>query len=57
MKSSTLYRSNLSREKIQQLEGFKSRSGHHSSNISYDENTPSVYVRPKKEKELDEKIG
>lgn len=52
MKSSTLYRSNLSREKIQQLEGFKSRNGH-GANISYDENTPNVYVRPKKEQELD----
>lgn len=51
MKSSTLYRSNLSREKIQQLEGFKARNGQ--ASISYDENTPSVYVRPKKERELD----
>jgi len=56
MKSSTLYRSNLSREKVQQLEGFKTRNGHH-ANISYDENTPSVYVRPKKEKELDTLLG
>lgn len=52
MKSSTLYRSNLSREKIQQLEGFKTRNGQQ-ANISYDENTPNVYVRPKKERELD----
>lgn len=54
MKSSTLYRSNLSREKIHQLEGFKTRNG---QNISYDENSPSVYVRPKKEKELDTLLG
>ncbi len=56
MKSSTLYRSNLSREKIQQLEGFKSRNSRQ-ANISYDENTPNVYVRPKKEKELDALLG
>lgn len=56
MKSSTLYRSNLSREKIQQLEGFKARAGHQ-ANISYEENAPSVYVRPKKEKELDTLLG
>lgn len=56
MKSSTLYRSNLSREKVHQLEGFKTRNNHN-ANISYDENTPSVYVRPKKEKELDTLLG
>ncbi len=56
MKSSTLYRSNLSREKINQLEGFKTRNGQ-PSKISYDENAPSVYVRPKKEKELDTLLG
>lgn len=56
MKSSTLYRSNLSREKIQQLQGFKTRNGH-DVNISYDENTPSVYVRPRKDKELDTLLG
>lgn len=56
MKSSTLYRSTLSKEKMMQLEGFKSRNGYQ-SNISYEENTPSVYVRPKKEKELDTLLG
>lgn len=56
MKSSTLYRSNLSREKLQQLEGFKTRAGHQVG-ISYDENTPNVYVRPKKERELDTLLG
>jgi len=56
MKSSTLYRSNLSKEKLQQLEGFKTRAGHHAG-ISYEENTPSVYVRPKKERELDTLLG
>ena len=56
MKSSTLYRSNLSKEKMMQLEGFKTRNGYQ-SNISYEENAPSVYVRPKKEKELDTLLG
>ena len=56
MKSSTLYRSNLSKEKIQQLEGFKARA-EHQANISYEENTPNVYVRPKAEKELDTLLG
>jgi len=54
MKSSTLYRSNLSRAKVQQLETFRARNG---ANISYEENTPSVYVRPKAEKELDTLLG
>ena len=56
MKSSTLSRSNLSRAKVQQLEGFRTRSGHQ-ANISYEETTPSVYVRPKAEKELDTLLG
>ena len=56
MKSSTLYRSNLSREKLQQLEGFKTRAGHQVG-VSYDETTPNVYVRPKKERELDALLG
>lgn len=48
MKSSTLRRSNLSKEKMAVLEALSSyrRQG-------YDSNTPSVYVRPSKEKELD----
>lgn len=47
MKSSTIRRSNLSREKIAVLEALsKYRQD------SYD-NSPSVYVRPSKEKELD----
>ena len=56
MKSSTLYRSNLSREKLQQLEGFKTRAGQHVG-ISYEENTPNVYVRPQKERDLDTLLG
>lgn len=47
MKSSTIRRSNLSKEKMAVLEALsKYRQD------SYDE-TPSVYVRPSKEKELD----
>jgi len=47
MKSSTIRRSNLSKEKMAVLEALsKYRQD------SYD-NTPSVYVRPNKEKELD----
>ena len=47
MKSSTIRRSNLSKEKMAVLEALsKYRQD------SYD-NTPNVYVRPNKEKELD----
>lgn len=48
MKSSTIRRSNLSKEKMAVLEALsKYRQD------SYDNNTPNVYVRPNKEKELD----
>ena len=56
MKSSTLSRSNLTRAKVQQLEGFRARNAHQ-ANISYEETAPSVYVRPKAEKELDTLLG
>lgn len=51
MKSSTLYRSNLSKEKMVLLEELKAKSGH--TSFKRDENTPDVYIRPAKEKELD----
>src|SRR5574344_1242311 len=46
MKNSTLHRSNLSKERMALLEELKNES------INND-NTPGVYVRPSKEKELD----
>ena len=48
MKSSTLIRSNLSKEKMAVLEALSK----YKQESSYD-NSPSVYVRPNKEKELD----
>lgn len=48
MKSSTLRRSNLSKEKIAVLEAIS----RYKQDSSYD-TSPSVYVRPNKEKELD----
>ena len=48
MKSSTLRRSNLSKEKMAVLEALSK----YKQESSYD-NSPSVYVRPNKEKELD----
>ena len=48
MKSSTLRRSNLSREKMAVLEALSK----YKQESSFD-NSPSVYVRPNKEKELD----
>lgn len=50
MKSSTLYRSNLSKEKMVLLEELRAKSGMHKSNET---RTPDVYIRPAKEKELD----
>ena len=50
MKSSTLYRSNLSKEKMILLEELRAKSGQ--GNFKR-ENTPDVYIRPSKEKELD----
>ena len=50
MKSSTLYRSNLSKEKMVLLEELRAKSGVHNTNES---RTPDVYIRPAKEKELD----
>ena len=49
MKSSTLYRSNLSKEKMALLEELKAKS----QNTSMESRTPDVYIRPSKEKELD----
>lgn len=49
MKSSTLYRSNLSKEKMVLLEELRAKSG----NPSNEGRTPSEYIRPAKEKELD----
>lgn len=51
MKSSTLYRSNLSKEKMVLLEELRAKSGR--QNFSRESNTPDVYIRPSKEKELD----
>lgn len=48
MKSSTLRRSNLSKEKMAVLEALSN----YKEEASFD-NSPSVYVRPSKEKELD----
>ena len=48
MKSSTLRRSNLSKEKMAVLEALSK----YKQESAYD-NSPSVYVRPSKEKELD----
>lgn len=48
MKSSTLRRSNLSKEKMAVLEALS----HYKEDTSFD-NSPEVYVRPNKEKELD----
>ena len=48
MKSSTLRRSNLSKEKMAVLEALSK----YKQDSSYD-NSPNVYVRPNKEKELD----
>ncbi|MBQ8168915.1 LysM peptidoglycan-binding domain-containing protein [bacterium] len=48
MKSSTLRRSNLSKEKMAVLEALSK----YKQESSYD-NSPNVYVRPNKEKELD----
>ena len=48
MKSSTLRRSNLSKEKMAVLEALSK----YKQESMYD-NSPSVYVRPNKEKELD----
>lgn len=50
MKSSTLYRSNLSKEKMVLLEELRAKSQKVTSNES---RTPDVYIRPSKEKELD----
>ena len=49
MKSSTLYRSNLSKEKMVLLEELRAKS----QNTSMESHTPDVYIRPAKEKELD----
>lgn len=49
MKSSTLYRSNLSKEKMVLLEELRAKSGHK----PHDGSAPDVYIRPAKEKELD----
>lgn len=49
MKSSTLYRSNLSKEKMVLLKELRAKSG----NTSFESKTPDVYIRPAKEKELD----
>ena len=51
MKSSTLYRSNLSKEKMVLLEELRAKSNNSFSKES--NNTPDVYIRPAKEKELD----
>ena len=48
MKSSTLHRSNLSKERMVLLEELRAKS-----NTFTDDNTPKTYVRPSKEKELD----
>ena len=47
MKSSTIRRSNLSKEKMAVLEALSNYKS------AYYDNSPSVYVRPNKEKELD----
>ena len=50
MKSSTLYRSNLSKEKMVLLEELRAKS---QKVTSTEARTPDVYIRPSKEKELD----
>lgn len=50
MKSSTLYRSNLSKEKMVLLEELRAKS---QKVTSSEARTPDVYIRPSKEKELD----
>lgn len=50
MKSSTLYRSNLSKEKMALLEELRAKS---QKVTSSETRTPDVYIRPSKEKELD----
>ncbi len=52
MKSSTLYRSNLSKEKMALLEELRAKSSQNSFSRERN-NTPEVYIRPAKEKELD----
>ena len=52
MKSSTLYRSNLSKEKMVLLEELRAKSNQNSFSKEKN-NTPDVYIRPSKEKELD----
>ena len=52
MKSSTLYRSNLSKEKMVLLEELRAKSGQNKFSKEKN-NTPEVYIRPAKEKELD----
>lgn len=49
MKSSTLHRSNLSKEKMVLLEELRAKSG----KTPHDGSAPDVYIRPAKEKELD----
>ena len=49
MKSSTLHRSNLSKERMVLLEELRAKSGLNTD----DSKTPGVYIRPSKEKELD----
>lgn len=48
MKSSTLHRSNLSKERMVLLEELRAKS-----NTITEDTTPKTYVRPSKEKELD----
>ncbi len=50
MKSSTLHRSNLSKERMILLEELRAKSA---NNNTAEAGTPSVYIRPTKEKELD----
>ncbi len=49
MKSSTLHRSNLSKEKMVLLEELRAKSG----KTVQEGSAPEVYIRPAKEKELD----
>ena len=53
MKSSTLHRSNLTKERMELLREIKAQR--HTSN----DNSPGIYVRPAKENELDlyKKVG
>lgn len=50
MKSSTLYRSNLSKEKMVLLEELRAKS---QNSFGNEGKAPDVYIRPAKEKELD----